>query len=127
MTGRYAMNVAFVLGLVLVAPLSVSELLSNPDRFHGQPVVVSGTMSDPRESISRRGTRYYTFHLSDSPKTVYVTSFVKPPCRAGATTVEGTFEQLKRRVRASYSSHGELTARTVTCVSEPPTEPAKTK
>jgi len=116
------MTVAFVLGLVLVTPLSVSELLSNPDRFHGQPVTISGTMSDLRDSISRRGTRYYTFHLSEGPKTVYVTSFVKPPCRAGATTVEGTFEQMERPVRVSYSSYGRLTARTVTCVSEPAKE-----
>jgi hypothetical protein len=35
------------LGLILVtqaAPLSVTELLSDPDRFNGQPVTVTGTI-----------------------------------------------------------------------------------
>jgi len=68
------------------APLSVSELLTNPDRFHGQPVTISGTMTNLRESGSRRGSRY-TFDLREGNQTVYVTSFDKPPCQTGAATV----------------------------------------
>ena len=108
-----------ILGLALIAqvgPVSVSELLTNPDRFHGQPVTISGTMTNLRESVSHRGTRRYTFDLREGNQTVYVTSFHKPPCQSGAATVGGTFEQVKRWVGASYSSYGELTARTVTCL-----------
>jgi len=116
------------LGLVLVAqatPVSVSEVLTNPDRFHGQSVTVSGRMDDLRESVTRRGTRYYTFKLSDSTQTVYVRSFERPPCRSGAATVEGTFEDVKRQVKVSYSFN-EIIARKVIC--GPDTEdPSKAK
>jgi len=47
------------LGMALVAitaaqaaPVSVDEILSNPDCFRGQPVTVSGTMSHFREYVS---------------------------------------------------------------------------
>ena len=45
-------NATCILGLVLVAqapPLPVSELLA-ADRFNGQPVMVTGTMSNFRET-----------------------------------------------------------------------------
>ena len=102
-------------GLVLVAqatPVSMGELLANPDHFHGQPVTVSGRMDDLRESVTGRGTRYYTFKLSDSTETVSVRSFERPPCRSGAAMVEGTFEDVKRRTKVSYS---EIIARKVIC------------
>jgi hypothetical protein len=110
------------LGVALVAvtaaqaaPVSVGELLSDPDRFRGQPVTVGGTMSNFRERISHRGrTPYYTFDFSDGTQAVYVVSFEKPRCRAGAATVEGTFEQLKWRVRVNYS-YERITAWNVTC------------
>jgi hypothetical protein len=115
------MNTAFIhLGVVLIAqgaPLSVSELVGNPDRFNVQPVTVSGAMSNLREHVSRRGVRRYTFDLSDSSDTVYVISFSEPPCRSGAATVEGIFEQVKRRMNlSSPSSFAEITAQKVTCV-----------
>jgi hypothetical protein len=66
-----------------VAPVSVGELLSNPDRFRDQPVTVSGTMSDLRENVTRQRTHYYTFDLSDGTQTVHVVSYQKPQCRGG--------------------------------------------
>ncbi len=89
------------LGVALVAitaaqaaPVSVGELLSDPDRFRGQPEIVSGTMSHFRENVTHRGrTPYYTFDFGDGTQTVHVVSFEKPQCRAGAATVEGTFER----------------------------------
>ena len=111
-------NATCILGLVLVAqaaPLSVSGLLADPDRFNGRPVTVSGIMSNLRERVSHRGTRRYTFDLSDGSETVHVISFQQPPCQSGAATVEGTFAQAKWRVNASYSFE-EITARTVTCL-----------
>jgi hypothetical protein len=96
------------------APVSVGELLSDPDRFRGQPVTVSGTMSHFREHVTRRGTPYYTFDFGDGAQTVRVVSYEKPKCRAGAATVEGTFEQAKWRVMVNYS-YEEIRAWNVTC------------
>jgi hypothetical protein len=98
------------------APVSVGELLSDPDRFRGQPVSVIGTMSRLREYITRRGrTPYYTFEFGDGAQTVRVISYEKPQCQAGAAIVEGTFEQVKWRVRVNYS-YEEIMARNVACV-----------
>jgi len=50
-------NAAGILGVMLVAqvaPLSVSDLLGNADRFHGQPATVTGTMSNFRANRLRR-------------------------------------------------------------------------
>jgi hypothetical protein len=87
---------ALILGLVLAAqaaPVTVSELVADPERFNGQPVMVSGTISSYREGATSRGSRYYTFDLSDGTETVVVIALVEPPCRSGAATVEGTFER----------------------------------
>jgi hypothetical protein len=100
-----------------VAPVSVGELLANPDRFHGQPVIVSGTMSNLRENGKRRRGVIYTFDLSDGTETIVVIAFAKPLCQSGAATVEGTFEQVKRRVKVSYAFE-EITARKVICSSD---------
>lgn len=108
------MNAPFVLSLALIvqaAPLSVSELRSSPDRFDGQPVTMSGTITNLRESVSRRGTRSYTFDFGDGHRTILVHSFQKPPCRSGAATVEGTFERVKQ---GSHFSN-VVTAWSVTC------------
>ena len=90
-----------LLGVALVAvaaaqaaPVSVGELLSDPDRFRDQPVTISGTISHFRESVTHRGTPYYTFDFGDGTQTLHVLSFEKPRCRAGAATVEGTFQQV---------------------------------
>jgi len=99
---------------VQAAPVSVRELLSDPDRFRGQPVTVRGTMSHFREYVTRTRTRYYTFDFGDGTETVRVTSYEKPQCQAGAATVEGTFEQVKWRVKVNYS-YDEIVARNVIC------------
>ena len=69
------MTAALILGLALVAqavPVSVSELLADPERFSGRPVMVSGTISSYREGATSRGSRYYTFDLSDGTETIIV-------------------------------------------------------
>jgi DNA polymerase III alpha subunit len=104
--------------LAQAAPLSVGELLANADRFNGQPVTVTGIISNLRGQPLRRGAAVYTFDLSDGTATVYVTVFAaKPLCQSGAVVVEGTFGQTKWRVNASHSFK-EITARTVTCLPE---------
>src|SRR5438128_8512255 len=60
------------------APVSVGELLSDPDRFRGQPVAVIGTMSRFREYVTRRGrTPYYTFDFGEGTQTIRVISHEK--------------------------------------------------
>ncbi len=113
-------NATCILGLMLAAQagsLSVSELLANAERFNGQPVTVTGTVSNVRGIPFRRGGPVYTFDLSDRKETVHVTAFAKPPCQSGVVTVEGTFEEVKRRVKVRYAFE-EITARTVTCLPE---------
>jgi len=111
-------NAAGILGVMLItqlAPHSVSELLANADRFHGQPVTVIGTMSNFRANRLRRGGPMYTFDLSDNTGTVHVTAFAKPACESGAATVDGTFVAVKWRVGAS-DSFEEITALNVICL-----------
>jgi hypothetical protein len=96
----------FGAGLVAItvaqaAPVSVGELLSDPDRFRGQPVAVIGTMSRFRGTRHAHGTRYYTFDFGGGAQIIRVISYEKPQCQAGAATVEGTFERPKRRVKVS--------------------------
>src|SRR5262249_19085400 len=73
------------------------------------------TMSNYRGTPFRRGGSMYTFDLTDGAETIHVITFAKPPCVSGTVTVEGAFEQVKRRVKVSYSSD-EITAWTVTCL-----------
>lgn len=112
------MNMAlFQIALVLISqtvPLSVSELLANAERFNTQPVVVRGTISNFRSNVWRRRGPVYVFDLGDGKETIHVITFIEPPCRSGAAVVEGTFEQVKRRVQVSYP-FDEITAHKVTC------------
>jgi hypothetical protein len=103
-----------ILGLALAsqaAPVSVSELLADPERFNGQRVMVSGTISSYREGASR-GSRYYTFDLSDGSETVLVIALGEPPCQSGAVSVEGTFE----RWATMSDSLDAITAQNVICL-----------
>ncbi|PYN72236.1 MAG: hypothetical protein DMD96_34930 [Candidatus Rokuibacteriota bacterium] len=108
------------LGLLLAAAgpagaldTSPSAILTNPDRFDGQIVTISGTITNLRETVSRRGNPYYTFDLSDGKQAIRVFSFGKAPCRAGTAAVEGTFERVKQAGRYTFSN--EVTATQVTC------------
>ncbi len=92
---------------------SPSAILSDPARFDGQPVTIHGTVTNLRETVSRRGNPYYTFDLNDGTRAVRVFSFGKAACRAGAATVEGTFEQVKRVGGSTFRN--EVTATQVTC------------
>ncbi len=99
--------------LAQAAPGSLSELHSNPDRFYEQSIIVSGTMSNVRESGWRR--LLYIFDLSDGTQTMRVIAFGKPPCQSGAVTVQGIFQQVKERVRRS-DDYDVITARSVVCL-----------
>src|SRR5262249_59379051 len=68
-----------------------------------------------RANRLRHGGPVYTFDLTDGTETVHVVAFAKPPCESGAATVEGTFETVKRRIKASYPLQ-EFTAHNVICL-----------
>jgi hypothetical protein len=109
------MITTLVLALLLVVQsvtISVSELLANPDHFDGLSVKVSGTISSYREGATSRGSRYYTFDLTDGIRTVAVIALAEPSCRAGTVTVVGIFE---RWARTTYSLD-EITAQNVMCL-----------
>jgi hypothetical protein len=108
------------LGFLLVAPRTTSALdaspsaiLANPGRFDGRSVTIHGTITNLRETVSRRGNAYYTFDLTDGSRAIRVFSFGKAPCRAGAATVDGTFEQVNQVGR--YTFRNEVTATQLTC------------
>jgi len=78
------------------APVSVGDILSNPDRFDGQVVTIEGTVTNLRQHVSRLGDLYYKFDLSDGQQVIRVLSRGTPPCRSGAVMVEGTFNKMRR-------------------------------
>jgi hypothetical protein len=109
-------SAARVLGLLIVAqaaPLSVSELLANAERWSGQPVTISGVISNFRVIRWRKWGPLYTFDLSDGTEAVLVTAFAEPPCQSGTAKVEGTFEAVKRGVKDSLK---EIIAHNVICL-----------
>jgi hypothetical protein len=108
-----AILVLVAVTLAQAAPASVAAILANPDRFDRQPVTISGTITNVRETVSRRGNPYYTFDLSDGTQAIRVFSFGAAPCRSGAATVEGTFDRVKRVGR--YTFYNEVSAAQVAC------------
>ncbi len=78
--------------------VTVGELLAQADKWHGRPVVVSGSVNDLKEQVSQRGNPYYTFTLSDGGAAgVTVFSYGKPAVRFGQRVqVEGVFHKVKR-------------------------------
>jgi hypothetical protein len=92
---------------------SPSEILGNADRFDGQAVTISGTVTNFQERVSRAGRPYYTFDLSDGTEVVHVFSFGKAPCKSGGATVDGTFAKFKQQGQYTFSN--EVTAARVRC------------
>ena len=114
----WASFVIVLVSLVTARPVdaldaSPSAILTNPDRFDGKSVTIHGTITNLRETVSRRGNPYYTFDLSDDMRTIRVFSFGKAQCHAGAATVEGTFEQIKQVGRLTFRN--EVTASQIKC------------
>lgn len=109
-----------VLMVLLVAAASAqtvqtspSAVLSSPDRFDGQTVIISGTITNLQPRVSRAGNAYYTLDLSDGRQVVRVFSFGQAPCRSGQAIVEGVFEKVKQQGR--YTFYNEITATKVAC------------
>ena len=116
--GRLGVALVFLLvllpgSLAQAVSTSPNAILTNPDRFDGQAVTLTGTMTNLRERVSGAGNPYYTFDLSDGTRAIRVFSFGQAPCKSGQVTVDGTFQAVKRQGR--YTFHNEVTATKVTC------------
>ncbi len=72
-----------------VVNTSPSEILASAGRFDGQPVTISGTITNVQERVSRAGNPYYTFDLSDGKQAIRVFSFGTAPCRVGGLPSRG--------------------------------------
>ena len=93
---------------------SPTAIFASPDRFDGQTVTITGTISSLRERVSARGNPYYTFNLSDGTRAIRVFSFGRRPCPdASPVEVTGRFYREHRVGRYVFSD--EVTATTVTC------------
>ena len=110
-----AVVVSFVAAVVASAlQSSPTEILGNPDRFDGQLVTISGTLTNLQPRVSQRGNTYFTVELSDGRTSITVFKFGEPPCRAGTTaTVEGRFQKVKQVGR--YEFRNQVDAMKITC------------
>lgn len=86
-----------------IHPVTVEDLLAEPDRWHGRAIAVSGSVGKLVPRTSRRGNAYYTFLLSDGPASVKVFSYGVPEIMEGyQVQVEGTFLKVKRVGKSSF-------------------------
>ncbi len=77
--------------------VTVKDLLAQPEKWHGRPVVVSGGVAKLEARTSQRGNAYYTFVLTDGLGSVNVFAYGVPEVKEGDhVQVEGTFLKVKR-------------------------------
>ncbi|OLC13238.1 MAG: hypothetical protein AUH29_13025 [Candidatus Rokubacteria bacterium 13_1_40CM_69_27] len=90
---------------------SPSEILSDPDRFDGKIVTLSGTVTHLKSRVSQRGNAYSTFDLSDGRRAITVFAFGESPCANGRRArVEGLFQKVKRQGRYTFSHQVDATS-----------------
>jgi len=72
--------------------ISVTTLLSLPDKYEGKPVVVRGNVVANKRSTFLNGRRYHTILVGDARETVTVFSWTRPNVKVGdSVRVEGMF------------------------------------
>lgn len=77
--------------------VTAKDLLGAPDKWHGQPVVLSGEVTRLEPRVSQRGNAYFTFQLVDETGAVRVFSYGTPEVSDGQRVqVEGIFHKIKR-------------------------------
>jgi len=92
----------------------IKALLSDPARYDGQMISLSGALTNLDVRVSHRGNSYYTFELDDGSGRVTIFSFGGPPCPAGSlVTVEGQF--LRVKYVSGYTFYNQVDAKRVTC------------
>jgi predicted membrane-bound mannosyltransferase len=83
-------------------PHTPAGVLAAAAALDGRLVTVTGRLGKVRAETSRKGDRYYTFELGESPETLTVLAVEKPPCAERSTvTVAGRFESGGRHVDAT--------------------------
>ena len=93
--------------------VAVKDLLAQPDKWHGQPVVLTGTVSRLDAKTSQKGNPYYTFVLTDGVASVNVFSYGVPQIKdTKRVQVEGTYLPVKRVGKYTYQN--QVDARRIT-------------
>ena len=96
------------------ADAQIGAVLSDPAGYDGQPVSLTGTVSQLDTRVSRRGNPYYTFKLDDGSGRVAVFSFGQLPCPSPSrVTVAGEFRHVKRV--GTHMFYDQIDARRVVC------------
>jgi hypothetical protein len=95
------------LGAALVPPasragmLEVADLISRPDQYDKQMVVVVGRVTSLQTAENKQGQRAYGFLLKDGNGTIKVVGLGKTDIREGEQViVEGIFNRLRQAGRA---------------------------
>lgn len=83
------------------AILEIAELLSHPDQYDKQVVVVVGTVTSLQIATNRQGNLAYGFLLNDAKGSIKVVGLGKAEVRDGEQViVEGVFSRLRQVGRA---------------------------
>lgn len=81
--------------------LDIADLLSHPDQYDKQVVVVVGTVTSLQIATNRQGNLAYGFLLNDANGSVKVVGLGKAEVRDGEQViVEGVFSRLRQVGRA---------------------------
>lgn len=100
--------ILFVVLPVAASAATIDQILSNPSRYDGQHVALTGSVTSLHSKVSVRGNPYVTFSLC-SDRCIDVFAFGRSTIRDGQTiTVHGTFAVVKHV--GSYTYHNELDA-----------------
>jgi len=101
-----AAGLFIVLGITLAARfaqagmLEVADLISHPDQYDKQMVVVVGRVTSLQTAENKQGQRAYGFLLKDGNGTIKVVGLGKADVREGEQViVEGIFNRLRQAGR----------------------------
>jgi RecJ-like exonuclease len=89
--------------------LTISEILSHPEKYHLKTVQVKGEVLDVKHKVSKKGNEYTIFVLSDGKTAIKVFTFGTPKINIGdKVKVKGTFYKTKYVGR--YTFYNEIDA-----------------
>jgi cytochrome c-type biogenesis protein CcmE len=97
--------------------LEITELISHPEQYDKQMVVVAGQITSLQIATNRQGQLAYGFLLTDNNGTVKVVGLGRAEWRDGdQVVVEGIFSRLRQAGRAIV--YNEIKANTVRPVNQ---------
>jgi len=89
--------------------VTISEILSNPDKYHLKTVLVKGEVLDVKHKVSKRGNPYTVFAVSDGTSAIKIFTFGTPEINRGdRVKVKGIF--YKVRYVGRYTFYNEIDA-----------------